>query len=670
MSLLRQHYARYDLEMVSRVTGCPKEKILEVAKLFVESGQPGKAGTILYAMGTTQHTVGTQYIRAYAVLQLLLGNIGIAGGGINAMRGESNVQGSTDMAVLFHILPGYLKCPDADNVSLKAYLDKWTPKTDDAQSVNWWSNTPKYMVSLLKAWFGDEATAKNDFAYNLLPKKSGNYSWMPLFEAMVAGKIKGLMSFGMNPAVGGANLGLERRALDKLEWAVVVDLWDTETASFWKRPGVNPADIKTEVFFLPAASSVEKEGSVTNSGRWAQWRHEAIKPIGDARSDLWILDRLYKAVRMEYLGGGVFPDPILKLTWGYGDGEEPSAHEVAKEINGKFVAAVNFPDKGKSFKPGEQVPNFTFLKDDGTTACGCWIYCGAYTGPGPGADKGNNMARRSKEDAASHIGLYPNWAWAWPLNRRILYNRASVDRAGRPRDPTRWVVKWAPSLNQGAGGWVGDVPDGPAPPLANADGSANPKGRHPFIMERFGHGSLYSLGPTDGPFPEHYEPWESPVPNLLNAQPFNPVSTVCATPDLNAKGDVSRFPIVATTFRMSEHWQAGAMTRNLPWLCELVPDIFVEMSEDLAGRKGVKNGDRVRVTSARGSITGFALVTRRLTPLIVHGKPIDQIAIPWHFGYSGLATGDSANMLTPHIGDANTHIPEYKTFLCDIRKEG
>lgn len=668
-SLLRQHFARYDLDTVSQITGCPKEKIEEVAKLYATTGQPGKAGTILYAMGTTQHTVGSQYIRSYAILQLLLGNIGVAGGGINALRGESNVQGSTDMAVLFHILPGYLKYPDADNVSLQAYLDKWTPKTDAPWSVNWWSNTPKYMISLLKAWFGDNATAENEFGYQMLPKKSGNYSWIPLFEAMYAGKVKGLISMGQNPAVGGANLGLVRKALDKLEWAVVADLWETETAAFWKRPGVNPADIQTEVFFLPACSSVEKEGSVTNSGRWAQWRYPAIAPLGNSKSDLWILDRIYKAVRAEYEKGGVFPDPILKLTWGYGE-EEPSAHEVAKEINGRFLADVNFPDRGKSFKAGDQVPNFTFLKDDGTTACGCWIYCGAYTGPGPTADKGNNMARRDREDAPNGIGLYPKWAWAWPLNRRILYNRASVDLQGQPRDPEHWVIRWNPQKDDGKGGWDGDVPDGPAPPLLLPDGTPNEKGKYPFIMERFGHGSLYSLTIGDGPFPEHYEPWESPVANALNPQPFNPCSMVFDTPDLDARGDPERFPIVATTFRMTEHWQAGAMTRNLPWLAELVPDMFVEMSEVLAAQKGIRQGDRVRVTTARGSVTGYALVTRRWQPIQVQGRTIHQIGLPWHFGYCGIVTGDSANLLTPHIGDANTTIPEYKSFLCDVTKEG
>jgi formate dehydrogenase major subunit len=668
LSLLKAHFARYDLATASSVTGCPKEKIEEIARILAETARPGKAGTIMYAMGTTQHTVGTQYIRSYAILQLLLGNIGVAGGGINAMRGESNVQGSTDMAVLFHILPGYLKAPDADNTTLQGYLDKWTPKTDDPRSVNWWSNTPKYTVSLLKAWFGDAGTPANEFGYQFLPKKSGNYSWIPLFEAMFAGKIKGLISMGQNPAVSGPNLNLERQALDKLEWAVVADLWETETAAFWKRPGVDPADIRTEVFLLPAASSVEKEGSVTNSGRWAQWRYPAIAPLGQARSDLWILDRIFKAVRAEYGRGGVFPDPILQLDWNYGD-DEPSAHEVAREINGRFLADADFPDRGKSFKKGQQVPNFTFLKEDGTTACGCWIYCGSYTGQGPTAEKGNNMARRDRTDAANGIGLSPGWAWAWPLNRRILYNRASVDLAGQPRDPQRWVIRWDPTKDGGKGGWLGDVPDGPAPPLLKPDGTPDEKGKYPFIMERFGHGSLFSLAPTDGPLPEHYEPWESPVQNLLNPQPFNPVSKLFNSSGLNMRGDPERFPVVATTFRVTEHWQAGAMTRNLPWLCELVPDNFVEMSQQLAARKGIRHGDRVRVLSARGSVTGYAVVTARFQPLEVQGRTIDQVGLPWHFGYCGIAQGDSANLLTPNIGDANTTIPEYKSFLCDVVKE-
>jgi formate dehydrogenase major subunit len=601
-------------------------------------------------MGTTQHTHGTQNIRAYSILQLLLGNIGVAGGGVNAMRGESNVQGSTDMGLLFHLLTGYLKSPAAADLNLETYNKNYTPTTRDPSSANWWSNTPKYVVSLLKAWWGERATASNGYCYDFLPKRSGNYSHIALFEAMYAGKIKGLFCFGQNPAVGGPNSNMERAALHKLDWLVAVDLFETETASFWKRPGIAPESVDTEVFLLPAAASMEKEGSVSNSGRLMQWRYRAISPPGNAKSDAWIIDSLIKRLKKAYAAGGAFPDPILQLQWDYGEGDEPDPHIIAREINGQFVKDTSFPDKNKTFKKGDQVPGFAFLTDDGSTTSGCWIYCGSYT------NDGNMSTRRSREDAANKLGLYPNWAWAWPANRRILYNRASVNRQGEPFDPKRWVIRW----NKEKKAWEGDVPDG----------AWAPNEKLPFIMRPEGVAGLFSSGVEDGPFPEHYEPVESPVRNLMNSVPFNPAIKVWNTAEVDNLGSADKFPIVATTYRVSEHWQAGAMTRNMPFLTELVPDLFIELGSDLARRKGISNGDRVRVASARGSIEAYALVTQRFEPFWVDDKLIDQVGIIWHFGYCGLAQGDSANVLTPHVGDANTMIPEYKAFLVDIsRKE-
>ena len=644
--LLKKHFSRYDIDTVCSITGTPKEQYQQICEVYTSTWAPERVNTWLYAMGTTQHTHGTQNIRTYCILQLLLGNVGLAGGGVNALRGESNVQGSTDHALLFHILPGYLKSPTAGDGDLSAYLEHYSPVSRDSMSANWWQHTPKYMVSLLKAWWGDAATQANGFAYEYLPKRSGNYSHISLFEAMYAGDIKGLILFGQNPAVGGPNANMERKALENLDWMVAVDLWHTETANFWQRPGVEPSQIDTEVFLLPACSSVEKEGSVTGSGRWAQWRYQAIHPIADSKSDLWILDRLFKAVKQEYSQGGTFPDPVVNLHWDYGNTEEPDVHAVAKEINGYFMRDATV--KNKQFKKGDQVPSFAYLLDDGSTCSGNWLYSGSYT------DKGNMMARRSKEDAINGIGLYPNWAWCWPVNRRILYNRASVDPKGNPWNSNRWVIRWNPAIQK----WEGDVPDG---------GWA-PGTKHAFIMRPHGFGQLFAPNLADGPFPEHYEPVESPITHPLSSVQINPAIKIWATAEVDAIGHPDQFPIVATTFRMSEHWQAGAMTRNLPWLVELVPDAFVQIGSDLAARKQIKTGDKVIVSSARGAIELYAYVTERLESFKVVGTEVDQVAIPWHFGYTGLATGASANELTPHVGDANTMIPEFKAFLCNVQK--
>ena len=662
--LMKKHFNRYDIDSVCRVTGAPKDVYEKVCRTFTSTWVPNRVATWLYAMGTTQHTHGTQNIRSYSILQLLLGNVGLAGGGINALRGESNVQGSTDMGLLFHLLPGYLASPTKADQTLDDYKKNNTPKTNDPKSANWWGNYPKYITSLLKAWYGNNARADNDFGFNFLPKRSADYSHISLFETMYSGKIKGLFLFGQNPAVGGPNSNKERKALEKLEWMVAVDIFETDTSVFWKRPGIDPADIKTEVFLLPACSSIEKEGSVSNSGRWVQWRYKAIEPISESRSDLWILDALHKSVKKEYAAGGTYREPILNLNWDYGNGneidfhKEPDVHLVAREINGKFIQdkEVMILKDLKSFKKGDQAPSFAALQDDGSTSCGSWIYCGSY--PGHTHEK-NNMARRKKKDAINNIGLYPEWSWAWPVNRRIIYNRASVDINGNPLDPKRWVVRW----NAIAKKWEGDVPDGPWPPDE----------KYPFIMKPDGHAWLFAANLNDGPLPEHYEPLESPVDNYMSNQQVNPAVKLWhkVNPEGNPIGDSTMYPIIGTTYRVSEHWQAGAMTRNIPWLAELVPDVFVELGFDLADQKRIKNGDKVVVKTARGSMDAYALVTRRFQPFQLNGKVVHEVGIIWHFGYSGLARGDSANMLTSHVGDANTMIPEYKAFLCDVnRKEG
>jgi len=653
--VMKRHFSRYTVERASRSTGAPEEKIVKFAELFCQTARPEKSAVILYAMGATQSSHSTQNIRSYAILQLLMGNIGVAGGGIDAMRGESNVQGSTDQALLFHLLPGYLASPTADDVDLKTYLEKYGPPSRDPRSANWWQNYPKYLVSILKAFYGDAAAADNDFAYHYLPKRSGNYSHIMLFEAMQKGKIEGLILMGQNPAVGGPDCRRERKALHNLKWMVGVDLWETETMDFWKRPGVNSSEIQTEVFVLPACSSMEKEGSISNSGRWMQWRYAAIKPLGDSKPDLWIIDRLCQAVKKLYAAkGGALADPVVNLDWNYGHGEEPEPALVAKEMNGKFLADTVF--KGKQFKAGQQVPSFAALAADGSTSCGNWLHGGSFT------EDGNIMAKRVRSAPDKDpLGLQPGWAFAWPVNRRILYNRASCNAKGQPYAPHKAVV----SYDWAAGKWVGDVPDGPWPPLQNPDGSENPEGRYSFIMTQEGHACFFANTLLDGPLPEHYEPLESPTRNTFSSQQFSPVAKVLHPEEV---GSPEQFPIVATTYRVAEHWQAGAMTRNLPWLVELQPNAFVEISRELAAEKGVKNGDQVTVSTKRGAITLYAVVTRRFKPFQINGKKVHQVGIIWHFGYAGLAPGPSANELTPHVGGPNTMIPEYKAFLCDLVK--
>jgi len=642
--LLKKHVARYTPEMVSKITGCPADTFLLTAQTFAASGATGKSGTIMYAMGTTQHTVGTQNIRSYSILQLLLGNIGVAGGGINAMRGESNVQGSTDHCLLFHILPGYLGVPRNTDTDLAAYLTRLTPTTKDPNSANWWTNYSKYIVSLLKAWYGDAATADNDFGFHYLPKvqAGANYTHIALFEAMDADIVKGLMVWGQNPAVGGPDANLERRAMDKLDWMVVADIWQTETANFWKRPGADPADNQTEVFLLPAVVSFEKEGSITNSSRWSQWRYKAADGPGVAAEDLWMLDQLAKRLIKLYADeGGPSAGSITNLDWNYG-ASHPDVHAVAKEINGYDLTT------------GKLMPSFGGLKNDGTTSSGNWLYCASYT------EAGNMAARRDPTPGLFNIGLYPNWSWCWPVNRRIIYNRASVDLNGEPWDKEQPVIKWNPAKGE-SGGWDGDVPDGGWPPIA-----VNPETtKWPFIMKPEGFARVFGMGLADGPLPEHYEPWESPVDNIMSNQQNNPAIKIWRPEE---HGDSSKYPIVCSTYRLCEHWQGGQMTRNMPWVIEAQPEPFCEMSEELAVEKGIANGERVIVESARGQVEVVALVTKRFKPFQMNGRQVHQVGVIWHWGFIGLSKGDSANVLTPHIGDANTTIPEFKAFLVDVRK--
>ncbi len=644
-NLLKKHYSRYDLDTVSRVCGTPKEKLEEVYRTYAETGKPDKSGVIMYAMGTTQHTVGSQNVRSYAMVQLLLGNIGVPGGGVAALRGESNVQGSTDYALLFHLLPGYINAPNAnaDHATLEAYLKKETPKG------GFKTNTPKWVVSMLKAWFGDAATKENEFGYHWLPKKDPkkNYSWIALFEAMYNGTIKGLWTWGENPPVSGPNCTKEAKAMENLDWLVCVDLFESETAAFWKRPGADPASIKTEVFLLPACSSIEKSGTVSNSARMTQYRWQAVQPMGESKPDLDIIYELFAKIRELYKGSKAAKDQgILNLTWDYGHPITPEA--VAKEINGRDLTT------------GKLMTSFANLKDDGTTTSGCWIYCGMF----PDENKYRAMDRDPAEKAK---GIFPGWAYSWPVNRRILYNRCSADPAGKPWSEDKKIVWWDPNApgdpakpEDGPGAFVGyDVTD------FNKFLKPEKSAAAPFIMQVLGKGGLYAnTGMNEGPFPEHYEPWESPMKNAFSSVQLNPVVKVWE-PD--KQGSPDQFPIVCTTFRLSEHYQTGTLTRNQPWLAELQPYMFIELSEELAAEKGIKQGQKVKVSSARGEIEVYAMITKRWKPMEIDGRTVHCVGMPWHYGFAAIAKGESANVLTPHIGDGNTMIPEYKAFLVDIK---
>jgi formate dehydrogenase major subunit len=627
--LMKQHFSRYDLATVSEITGCPVEKLEECAALFCSTGNPEKAGNVMYAMGVTQFTHGAEGVRAIAILQSILGNMGRPGGGVNAQRGQSNVQGSTDMAMLFHIIPGYMPVPhEKTHPTLEAY--------HATSPGGYWANRPKFMNSLLKAYWGEHATAANDFCYDYMPKLDKERSHVAAYKWMSKGEIKGMICWADNPAVGGPTAAKKRKASANLDWLVSVDIFENETATFWKEPGVNPADIDTEVFLLPASLHIERDGTISNSGRWIQWRYAAGSSPGDCRPDLWIVDRLFREVREAYRdNGGAFPDPILNMNWNYG--EDADSSRVAMEIN------------GYNTQTGQPITSFAQLQDDGSTAAGNWIYAGYF------ADT-ENPACKSRIKEKEGIGSHLQWAYAWPINRRIIYNRCSADPAGNAWNPKLPLFQWNGSE------WDRfDVPD------FNAALSPEDSARNAFIMTGEGRSRLFSSGMAEGPFPEHYEPWESPLANRMSSVQFNPCSTVWYPEDRAAYGG-DEFPLIATSYRLSEHYQSGMMTRNMPWLVETMPECFVEISPTLAAAKNLQNGERVIISSQRGEIEAPVCITPRIKAFRAGGKDLEMVGLLWHWGYAGLSKGPIANDLAPSIGDANTTIPEYKAFLCNIRK--
>ena len=656
LNVMYEHYKRYDLDKVSAITGTPKDKLLQVYNLMCSTGVKDRAGTVMYALGQTQSTIGVQKIRSLCMMQLLLGNIGICGGGVNALRGEPNVQGSTDHAILYHYLPGYLPVPRASRQTVEQYMDAATPKSQDPRSANWWGNTPKYVVSLLKSWFGDAATKENGFGYSWLPKCDDGQSCdvLHMIDDMYAGKIKGYFCIGQNPCGSLPNTNKVRAAMTKLDWMVHVNIFDNESASFWKGPGLDPKKVKTECFLLPASANMEKDGSQANSGRWMQWMYPAYPAPGDCLSTGAMVTKLmHKLQAMYKKDGGAMPDGILNLRMDYltADGKEFDAEKVAKRINGEFEADTKIGDK--QYKKGQQVPGFGNLQVDGSTSSGNWLCCGSFS-----ADGDNLMARRGKEDPTG-LGLYPNWSFAWPVNRRVVYNRASVDQQGNPYNPKRPLLAWKD------GKWVGDVPDGPWPPMSMEGGKL------PFIMKPDGVGSFFGNSLGDGPFPEHYEPLESPLKqNIMSKQQNSPIIKVF-TSDMDKVASASpKYPLMLTTYSCTEHWCSGGITRWQPWLNEAMPQVYIELSEELAEERGVKNGEWVMVESARGKMEAVAMVTARLRPVKVGGKPLHMVGMTFNYGWLyPKDAGDTCNLLTVGVGDGNAGTPEYKACMVNISRK-
>ncbi len=662
---LKKHYSRYTPEMVSRICGTPQDKFLKVCEMLGEMSAPDKTSTILYALGWTQHSVGSQNIRTMAMIQLLLGNMGRPGGGVNALRGHSNVQGVTDMNAYAEVLSGYLSAPtDADD-TFEKYLAKRTPKPMRPNQFNYWSNFPRFHISLMKSYYGKAATADNQYCYDWVPKLAGGFDALHMFELMHQGKMTGFISQGFNPLATVPNKNKLSAALSKLKYLVIIDPLETETGEFWQNHGpfndVKPESIQTEVFRLPSACFAEEEGSFTNSSRIAIWKERALEPPGEAKVDSEIMARLFLKLRQMYAkDGGAFPDAIAGLAWDYVQPEAPSATEVLREINGKALSDVLAPPDPNNptaprqvlVKAGQQVPGFAMLRDDGSTACGNWLYAGCWS------EAGNLTARRDVSDPTG-LGVYQNWGFSWPANRRILYNRASADKNGKPWSENKKYVYWNGKAWAGA-----DVPD-MRPNAAPEENVGS------FIMNPEGVARLHAIGLADGPFPEHYEPFETPI-GVNPLHPDNPkaISNPAARVfkgDLEAFGKKEEFPYSATTYRLTEHFHTWTKHARLNAIVQ--PESFVEISEELAKEKNIRHGDQVKVSSNRGHIVTRAVVTKRIKPWNVNDQKVHLVGIPFHWGFKGQTkNGYLANTLSPFVGDANSQTPEFKAFLVNIEK--
>jgi formate dehydrogenase major subunit len=659
-NLLKQHYSRYTPEKVEKICGTPKDKFLKVCEMLASTAVPGRAGTILYALGWTHHSVGSQIIRTGAMVQLLLGNIGISGGGMNALRGHSNIQGLTDLGLLSNVLPGYMTLPLEAEQDFDGFIKARAPQPLRPNQLSYWRNYRAFHVSLMKAWWGANATAENNFGFDYLPKLDKSYDLLQVFELMKQGKVNGYIAQGFNPLAAAPNKAKVGASLAKLKWLVVMDPLATETSEFWRNFGefndVDPSKIQTEVFRLPTTCFAEERGSLVSSSRVLQWHWQGAQGPGEAKSDLEIMSGLWLRMRKAYKEqGGKYPDPILNMNWSYANPESPTPEEIAMEFNGRALADVtDVADKTKILaKQGEQLSSFAQLRDDGSTASGCWIFCGSWT------QAGNQMGRRDNSDPTG-IGNTLNWAWAWPANRRVLYNRASCDLSGKPFDPTRKLIAW------NGRAWTGaDIADFKAdePPE---------NGMNPFIMNAEGVARFFSRdGMAEGPFPEHYEPFENP----LGYNPMHPDNkAVISNPaarvfpdDRAAFGTHENFPHTATTYRLTEHFHYWTKHARLNAIIQ--PQQFVEIGEDLAKEIGVVAGDRVKVSSNRGHIVAVAVVTKRIKPLMIEGKKVQTVGLPLHWGFKGLTKpGYLINTLTPCVGDGNSQTPEFKSFLVKVEK--
>ena len=658
--LMKQHYSRYTAEMVERVCGTPQDKFLHVCDMLASTAVPNRSTTILYALGWTQHTIGSQNVRAGAMVQLLLGNIGVAGGGMNALRGHSNIQGLTDLGLMTQLLPGYLNLPVDKEQTWDQFVAARSPKPLRPNQLSYYQNADKFLVSLMKAWWGNAATADNHWGFDYLPKLDKYYDMLQFFELMDQDKITGFICQGFNPLAAAPNKNKLNRALAKLKFLVIADPLATETSEFWKNYGesndVDSAKIQTEVFRLPTSCFAEEEGSLTNSARWLQWHWQGAEPPGEAKSDLYIMGELFTRIRAMYKAdGGAFPDPIVNLSWPYAQPTSPSPTELAMEYSGKALKDLTDPkDPTKvTRKAGEQLAGFAELRNDGSTSSGCWIFCGAW---GP---TGNNMARRDNTDPTG-IGNTLNWAYAWPANRRVLYNRASCDPNGKPWNSDRKLISWNGTAWGGA-----DVPDF----KVDEDPS---HGMGPFIMTAEGVARFFArTGMNEGPFPEHYEPMETPLAKnpLSPNQPLslsNPAVRVFPE-DRKAFGKSDKFPHAATTYRLTEHFHFWTKHARLNAI--LQPEQFVEIGATLAEELGIVAGDMVKVESNRGYIKAKAVVTKRIRKLTIDGKPLHHVGIPIHWGFKGLTKpGYIANTLTPFVGDGNSYTPESKSFLVRVEK--
>ena len=663
--VMRRHYSRYTPEMVEKVCGIPQDLFLKTAETFCSASGPDKTATISYALQLNQSTNGVQQIRSLCMLQMLLGNVGRPGGGVVALRGHSNVQGATDFGTLYHMLPGYPAEPlQGPHPAFKDYLEKTTPKG------GFWVNNPKFVVSLLKSWWGPAATNQNDYAYDYLPKreKADAYSHQHFMVGMLKKTVKGFICMGQNPAVDSPNSKMARAAMRNLEWLVVVDLFETDTAAVWKEPGVDPKSSKVEVFFIPGAPAAEKDGSITNTMRLAQWHTRAVDPPGDARSDAAFVVDVGNRVKALYKGSNAKKDrPVLDLVWDYqpeGPKKEPKMELVLKECNGYATDDITDKEGKTLYTKGQPLRTFAHLRDDGLTACGNWIYGGIYP------EEGKNLAARRERPKEGDY-LAHEWGFVWPANRRILYNRASADPSGKPWSEKKKLIWWDAEQKK----WVGkDVPDfgatmAPDAPRAKEGPLTGISGIDAFIMNAHGRGQFFAAI-VDGPFPEHYEPFESPTPNLLSKVNNNPVAKVYDIGDLNKLGTPDKYPYVLTTYRLTEHHAAG-MSRHIPWLSELFAGHFAEIGPEMAKELGINNGDMITVETPRAKIKVRAMVTERIQPFVINGKKVYQIGIPWHWGYQGVmksARGDITNDLVASLGDPTTFIQESKALLCNVRK--